>query len=294
VASGGHPSANRWQPGPASLLSDAVAPTIPGMDGWEIVRRAAADRRSGAAEIAARAAEGLALLGAQRDVARAARHLIKAHPAMAPLWRLGAATLSAHDHREAARKFGEKLAAESEGVARAAEWALPRRAVVVTHSASSHVASALIRHRMRITRVVCTASIPGGEGRALARRLKRAGISAEVVPDAAVGRVCEEASVALVGADAITEDAAVNKVGTMLLALGAQHAGIGFYVVAGTSKLLPARAWRTADAPLYEETPLALIDAVITERGPMGTAAIRRAVRRIELPRALTARTGPR
>ena len=53
MASGGHPSANRWQPGPASLLSDAVAPTIPGMDGWEIVRRAAADRRSGAAEIAA-------------------------------------------------------------------------------------------------------------------------------------------------------------------------------------------------------------------------------------------------
>jgi len=264
------------------------------MDGWEIVRRAAADRRSGAAEIAARAAEGLALLGAQRDVARAARHLVKAHPAMAPLWRLAAVTLTAKDHRTAARRFGESIASESEGVARAAEWALPRRAVVVTHSSSSNVVAALTRHRTRIVRVLCTASVPGGEGRGLAHRLERAGIEAEVIPDAAAGRACADASVALVGADAITEDAAVNKVGTLLLGLAAQEAGIGFYVLAGTSKFLPARAWRPEDAPLYEETPLALIDAVITERGPMGTAAIRRAVRRIELPRALTSRRGPR
>jgi translation initiation factor 2B subunit (eIF-2B alpha/beta/delta family) len=264
------------------------------MDGWEMIRRAAADTRSGAAEIAARAAEGLTLLGAQRDVARACRHLIKAHPVMAPLWRLGAATLSARDHREAARRFGEMLAAESEGVARAAEWALPRRAVVVTHSSSSNVVAALRRHQGRIARVLCTASVPGGEGRALARRLERFGFEAEVIPDSSVGRACEDASVALVGADAITDQAAVNKVGTMVLALAAQHAGIGFYVVAGTSKLLPARALRLEDAPLYEETPLALVDAVVSERGPMGTAAIRRAVRRIELPRALTARRAPR
>ena len=268
--------------------------TIPPMDGWEIVRRAASDDRSGAAEIAARAAEGLALLGAQRDVARAARHLVRAHPAMAPLWRLGAATLSAKDHRAAARRFGEALAVESDGVARAAEWALPRRAVVVTHSASSNVFAALVRHHARVTRVICTVSLPGGEGRALARRLEREGIETEVVPDAAVGRAASEADVALCGADAITEQAAVNKVGTMLLALAAEQAGIGFYVLAGTSKFLPARAWRPDDAPAYEATPLALVDAVVTERGPMGTAAIRRAVRRIELPRALTSRNGPR
>jgi len=264
------------------------------MDGWEIVRRAAADRRSGAAEIAARAAEGLALLGAQRDVARASRHLVKAQPAMAPLWRLAAATLTAQDHRTAARRFGERIAAEFEGVARAAEWALPRRAVVVTHSSSSNVLGALTRHRGRIERVLCTASVPGGEGRALARRLDRAGIPAEVIPDAAVGRACEDASVAFVGADAVTEEGAVNKVGTLLVALAAQQAGIGFYVLAGTSKFLPARVWRPDDAPLYEATPLALIDAVITERGPMGAAGIRRAVRRIELPRSLTSRRAPR
>jgi translation initiation factor eIF-2B subunit delta len=264
------------------------------MDGWEIVRRCAQDRRSGAAEIAARAAEGLALLGSQRDVARAARHLVRAHPAMAPLWRLGAATLGHRDHRAAARRFASAIAAESTEVARAAEWAIPKRAVVLTHSASSNVFSALTRHRNRIALVICTASIPGGEGRSLARRLERAGLETEVVPDAAIGRAAADASVALVGADAITEDGAINKVGTLLMALAAQEAGIGFYALAGTSKFLPARAWRPGDAPLYEATPLALVDAVITERGPMGTAAVRRAVRRVELPRTLTARSGPR
>lgn len=264
------------------------------MDGWEIVRRAARDRRSGAAEIAARAAEGLALLGSQRDVARACRHLVRAHPAMAPLWRLGVVTLAAGDHRAAARRFAGAMASEAAEIARAAEWALPKRAVVLTHSSSSNVFAALTRHRTRISRVICTASLPGGEGRALARRLERAGLEAEVVPDAAIGRASADASVAVVGADAVTEDAAINKVGTMLVALAAQEAGIGFYVLAGTSKLLPARAWRPGDAPLYEETPLALIDAIISERGPMGTAAVRRAVRRVELPRTLTARRAPR
>ena len=259
-----------------------------------MVRRAARDHRSGAAEIAARAADGIALLGSQRDVARAARHLVRAHPAMAPLWRLGASTLSTKDHRAAARRFAAAIATEGEEVARAAEWALPKRAVVLTHSSSSNVYAALERHRNRIARVLCTASIPGGEGRTLARRLERAGFETEVVPDAAIGRAAAGATVAFVVADAITEDAAINKVGTLLVALAAQEAGIGFYVLAGTSKMLPARAWRPDEAPLYEATPLALIDAVISERGPLGTAAVRRAVRRVELPRALTARSGPR
>jgi len=266
------------------------------MDGWEIVRRAAADRRSGAAEIAARAAEGLVLLGAQRDVRRAVRHLVKAHPAMAPLWRLGAAVLGSDDHRAAAERFADQLRSESDGVARAAEYALPRRATVLTHSSSSNVVSALQRNRKRIARVLCTVSLPGGEGRALARRLERAGFESEVVSDAAMASAAERADVALVGADAVTETGAVNKVGTRLVALAAQDAEIGFYVLAGSSKLLPSRVWRLVEpeAESYEETPLSLIDAVIAEHGAMGAAAVRRRVRRIEIPRALTARKAPR
>lgn len=236
------------------------------------------------------------ILGAQRDVRRAVRHLVRAHPAMAPLWRLGAAVLSADDHRAAAERFREALRAEAEGVARAAEYALPRRAVVLTHSSSSNVVTALIRNRKRVSSVLCTVSLPGGEGRALARRLTRAGFSSEVVSDAAIASAAERADVALVGADAVTEDGAVNKVGTRLVALAAQDAGIGFYVIAGTSKLLPSRVWRSVEleAEAYEETPLGLIDAVVAQHGAMGAAAVRRRVRRIEIPRALTARRASR
>lgn len=258
------------------------------MNPWDTIRRAAADRRSGAAEVAARAAEAMTDLSGERDMLRAVMHLIRAHPSMAPLWRLGAAVLTAKDQRGAAERFARGLRTEEEGVAVAAEWAIPRRAVVLTHSSSSAVASSILRNAKRITRVVCTSSLPGGEGRQMARRLERSGVEVEVVPDAGLARAAGEATVALTGADALTEDAAVNKLGTRLLALAAQDAGIGFYVIAGTSKFLPQRVWRSVDAPLYEETPLSLIDAVITERGPLGTAAIRRAVRRIEIPRVLT------
>lgn len=264
------------------------------MNAWDTIRRASADRRSGAAEIAARAAEAMAELSSERDVLRAIRHLLRAHPSMAPLWRLGAAVLTARDHRAAAERFASALRAEGEAVARAAEWALPRRAVVLTHSSSSAVASSILHNARRVARVVCTSSLPGGEGRQLARRLERSGIEVEVIPDAGLARAADDASVALAGADTVTEDAAVNKLGTKLLALAAQDAGIGFYVVAGTSKILPARVWRGVEAPLYEETPLSLVDAVISERGPLGTTAIRRAVRRIEIPRVLTSNKSKR
>ncbi|MGH2793731.1 MAG: hypothetical protein ACRDKG_05455, partial [Actinomycetota bacterium] len=204
--------------------------------------------------------------------------------------------LGAGDHRAAAEHFAEELRTEADGVARAAEYALPRRATVLTHSSSSNVVAALMRNRKRIVRVLCTVSLPGGEGRWLSRRLERAGLESEVVSDAAMASAAERADVALVGADAVTETGAVNKVGTRLVALAALDAEIGFYVVAGSSKLLPARVWRLIEpeAEAYDETPFGLIDAVIGENGAMSAAAVRRRVRRIEIPRVLTARKAPR
>ncbi|HWC32813.1 MAG TPA: hypothetical protein VG709_06765, partial [Actinomycetota bacterium] len=50
------------------------------------LRDAAGDARSGAAEIARRAAEALAALP-RDDVPGAVATLVRAHPSMAPLWR---------------------------------------------------------------------------------------------------------------------------------------------------------------------------------------------------------------
>lgn len=258
------------------------------MNAWEQIRRAASDRRSGSVEIALRAAEGLAGLDSRRDVLRAARALLRAHPAMAILWRLLAETLDAREPGRAAERFADRLRAETEAAADAVRWVVAKRSnVVLTHSASSSVVRALDRVRRRVAGVICTASLPGGEGRALARRLERDGFAVEVVPDAAVARACARADVALVGADAVTESAAVNKVGTRLVALAARDAGIGCYALASTAKMLPEKVWGRVNAPLYEATPLSLLDAVVTERGALRPGAVRRAVARIRIPAEL-------
>jgi translation initiation factor 2B subunit (eIF-2B alpha/beta/delta family) len=254
------------------------------VDPWDALRRAAADKRSGSVEIALQAAAGVAQLQTRREILRAARALLRAHPAMATLWRLFSETLEAGDP-ERASAYADRLRAQTEAAADAIRWIATKRSMtVITHSSSASVYAALGRVRRRVARVVCAASLPGGEGRALARKLERDGFDTTVVPDAAVARACDEADLALVGADAVTDAGVVNKIGTTPLALAARHAGIGCYPIACNAKLIPRRLWQRVDAPLYEETPLDLFDAVVTERGPQRPGAIRRGVAQVRIP----------
>lgn len=217
----------------------------------------------------------------KREVVRAARALVRAHPAMAPLWRLCAEAIDGSSIAIGAEAYADRLVAESEAAADSLRWVLTRRsAVVLTHSASGTVARALARVRSRVALVICTASLPGGEGRPFARRLAKDGFETEVITDSETADACARAHIAIVGADAVGDDGVVNKVGTRPLALAARDAGIGCYAIAPTAKFLPF----TPAAPLFETTPLALFDAVLTERGPQRPAAIRRAVARVSLP----------
>jgi len=236
-----------------------------------------------------RAADGVRALSTKRDLSRAARRLLRAHPAMAPLWRLMAVALEAHDVERAVGDFAAQLEASTAGAADGARWAVThRRSTVITHSASASIVHALERVAARVSLVRCTVSLPGGEGRAFARKLSKAGFTTEVVPDAAVSRACADADLVLVGADALTERAVINKIGTYPLALAAREAGIGCYAIASTLKLLPHRIWDATPPPdAFEATPLDLFDAVLTERGPRRAAAIRRAAGRIGIPASL-------
>jgi translation initiation factor eIF-2B subunit delta len=250
----------------------------------EAFRRAARDRRSGAAEIAVAVARALPALGSRREVLAAARVVLRAHPAMGPLWRMFGDALE-RSPAESSRRGLERLAFEADAIVHAARWVFTaRRSVVVTHSASSSVTAALRTARSRVRAVICTESRPGEEGARLARRLSREGFDARVVPDAEMARVCASVDLALTGADAVTDEGAINKVGTHLLALAARENEAPFYVLAGTSKLLPQFPLRAA---LYESTPLSLLSGVVSERGTMSAAAVRRAVRRIEVPAEL-------
>jgi translation initiation factor 2B subunit (eIF-2B alpha/beta/delta family) len=228
--------------------------------GWEDVRRAAADRESGAAEITRRAAATLASLPAS-DLLEAVRTLIRAHPSMAPLWRLGHAVLSATDHAGAAAAFASRLARERAAVASAAAPLL--HAEVVTHSYSSTlvavVASAGAPAR-------CARSDPGGEGRLTASSLAAAGGTARVVEDHEAVVAARKGATVVTGADAVGPGGVVNKVGTGRLAEAARDGGGRWIVVAGGTKLLAA----DLPAPLpFQRVPLDLATAIVTEDGPL-------------------------
>jgi translation initiation factor 2B subunit (eIF-2B alpha/beta/delta family) len=116
---------------------------------------------------------------------------------------------------------------------------------VLTHSWSSTVARAIRGARS----VVCTESLPGGEGRRAAEVL-----GGRVIPDSAAYREMAGVDVVVVGADAVTPDTVVNKVGTALVALAARERGVPAWVVCGEEKFVGPE-WRAEPGDLFESVP---------------------------------------
>jgi translation initiation factor eIF-2B subunit delta len=110
-------------------------------------------------------------------------------------------------------------------------------------------------------RVIATESQPLGEGLALAGALEGAGITVTRIPD---GDVPPSVSVVIVGADAVTPAAVVNKVGTAALARLAHDRGVPFYVVCTSDKLVASHQLIDPEG-LYDVTPREFVTAVVTE-----------------------------
>lgn len=219
----------------------------------------ARDRRRGAAELALAALPVLGNLSkAQRR--QAARTLIKAHPAMATLRWLDAQLEAGADPERLVRHL---ILAAGEASCHAADL-IGKRSTVMTHSASSAVERAFHAAR-RPFRIIATESRPNAEGARFARRLATLGFEVTLIPDASVSLWIARANVVFVGADAITPDGLVNKVGTRLLALAAREAGIPFFAVCTSDKIVDQVDLGRED--LFDLTPKSLLTGVITENG---------------------------
>jgi translation initiation factor 2B subunit (eIF-2B alpha/beta/delta family) len=235
------------------------------------VEAVASDRRSGAREIARAAAEALAGLDPE-VVPGAVRALLRAHPAMAPLWRLATAVLEAEDPATGASRFLELLRRD-DGVPRVAAPLLPD--AVLTISWSSTVVAALRLRRPRT--VLCMVSEPGGEGRRTAEAL--ADLGARALPDEEA-LAAFPAGAAVVGADAVGPGGLVNKVRTGALCRAARGRGLPAIALAGETKLV------SADLPApgpFERVPLGLLDAVVLPDGPVGPDEAARRARAVPL-----------
>ena len=211
----------------------------------------AADRSSGAAELGLRAAETLALARPE-ELAEAAQAVVRAQPSMASVYNAAQAALAGRIDG-----FIERLHHSSERIARAAAG-LVRGKAVLTHSYSSTVLRAL--REGGPSRVICTESLPGGEGARMAAALR-----GELIPDTAVYRSLAAVEIVVTGADALTPDSVINKIGTAALALCARERGIPAWVLCGSDKEAGA-GWNPALGSLFEAAPRAWFTGVISDR----------------------------
>jgi translation initiation factor 2B subunit (eIF-2B alpha/beta/delta family) len=282
------------------------------------IRDIASDNVSGAAEILRRAAAVFSLLGdelghqallsveeAQHSVCKTSIALPKAQPDMSSLLRLASAALSAARSEtegqgalklaaDAAHEFVESAADSAHAASMHAVNLIRDGSKLLTHSRSSTVLEALIEARRagKHFEVIATESRPMLEGRKLAGQLSSNGIQVTVIADAAASLFIECADMIMIGADKITPENLVNKIGTKMIALAARERGLPIYAICDTSKFIAVdyfagviRDQRNAselwpDPPegvavansYFEPTPLAYFTGVITERGALSNS----------------------
>ena len=189
------------------------------------------------------------------------------------------------------------LEAARRGVARQALALVDQRdAWIGTLSSSTDVREALLEaaRSERRPRVLVGEGRPLLEGREQAARLAEAGLPVWLVVDAALPLLVSQARMVWIGADAVTDQGVINKVGSFALALAAREHSVPVYALASRRKFLPAAtaalrieemtAAEVWDAPApgvqprnvyFELVPMGLLRAVVVEDAviPGGEAA---------------------
>jgi ribose 1,5-bisphosphate isomerase len=159
---------------------------------------------------------------------------------------------------------------------------------IMTISYSGTVLRTLLRAVSKVARVYVCEGRPLMEGRQLAERLHAAGMAVTLLTDAQAFVTMPQVDTVLLGADAVLPDgSAVNKVGSVLLALAARQCQKQVWVAAERLKLIrgetplpvalesqpAAEVWAEAPDGLeianvyFEIVPAELIDEVISEEG---------------------------
>ncbi|MGH7410561.1 MAG: translation initiation factor eIF-2B [Candidatus Methylomirabilis sp.] len=276
---------------------------------WEpLLDQLARDRTSGAQELTRLVSSLLCRYlrtentgeGCAERLLSVTRRILDAQPAMAPiitllnhLW----LKLEQVGESEAVRaalaaeleEMGLEIELRLDRLAETCSDRLPEGSAILVHSYSSTVLRALLaaHEAGKGIRVLCSEGRPALEGVRLAEALAAAAAPVQLCVDAALPRLVAGADLVLVGADAVVEAGAINKIGTYPLALAAKATGRPFYIAASLNKLLPPSLvplLRVPDRPpgeiwegrlqklqvhnrYFEITPLDLITGVITEAG---------------------------
>ena len=270
-----------------------------------LVREVAAianDHRSGASALLRRALRVLRRASATgpASLERISPLVCRAQPSMGAVWNAVCEALGADDPVRALDRFERETDLAEQAVTRVAASLLstgdgPLR--LVSCSASGTVARVFIAiDARRSLRVACAEGRPVYEGRAMAAGLAAAGLAVEVYTDAGVGAALGSSDALLLGADAVSADWVINKIGSAQLAALAAELRVPVYVVATGDKFVPpgvatvlqlrqgpvAEVWDqpphgvTVRNPYFERVPLTLVRAVLSDGGVLDAGLVRK------------------
>ena len=283
-----------------------------------ILKDLAADVHSGATDITRKAVQCLTAFSEEghasaaaywKDLMALGKSLIAAQPSMASLFNLvnrvllvvepliGTLPVGALQTatRDAAAQCQRDSEAALEVIAQHGQGLITSQCTVFTHS-SSNTVGGILRQAVRqgkTLNALATESRPYCEGREMARYLGQQGIPTRLILDAAIAQYVKEADLILVGADRISEETIVNKVGTLAIAMAAKLEQVPFYVACESSKFLPSafapvgnvmraseesskEEWQNVELlySFFEETPNPFMAGIITEEGILSMNAL--------------------
>ena len=222
----------------------------------------------------------------------------------------GAADLRAHLAASCAAERRDLAQAVVDAARVAAQLVPAAEPWIATLSQSEGVLVALqaLAALGRKPRVIVGEGRPRLEGRDTARALAEAGIETWLVADAALPLLLSQTNALWLGADAVTEQGILNKIGSYTAALAAREHGVPAWAIAVRRKLLPAStgALGIAEMPAaelwgeaprgvrprnvyFEMVPTALLRGVVVEDGVLGPTEVAVAARDRELPAELDA-----
>ncbi|MBD3399399.1 MAG: hypothetical protein GF399_03605 [Candidatus Coatesbacteria bacterium] len=221
------------------------------------------DDGSGAAELYQRA-----LLVAERlppaELPELGRRLLAGRRDMAPLLNLGRTLREAADPAAALNQLRQRASLAQSIINDRGRRIIGCGRRIVTISRSSTVLRLLAA--LEPVLILCLHSGPGGEGLRAAKELSRADLNAELVADDDLLGAVNRAELALSGADKLTTNLFVNKVGTRRLAEALELVAKPLYVAADeTKRLLPEFYEPPAPDSVFEEIPRSLVQRIITD-----------------------------
>ena len=157
---------------------------------------------------------------------------------------------------------------------------IDENSIILTHCHSHNVVN--IIRKADPVKVYATETRPRFQGRLTAKEIASAGIETELILDDEVADVIDHVDIVIIGADAITEDGVINKVGSNMVAEIAFNHKKPVYVAASTLKVIkhidieerdPKEIWKDAPKnvkiknPAFDLVPYKHIKGIITENG---------------------------